>query len=68
MEGMGVRMKGWNKNAEAGSGEISGVRGGNKQTTSIFCLHCCCIHLLTPNETNLKLQFLRKASRRGDGH
>ncbi|KAG7506131.1 hypothetical protein JOB18_047185 [Solea senegalensis] len=52
---IGVRMKGWNKNAEAGSGETWCER--RSQSTSMFCLCCCCIHLLMPNKTNLKVVF-----------
>lgn len=37
-EGTGVRMKGWNKNAEAGSGETSGERGGNKPPPCSACI------------------------------
>lgn len=38
-EGIGVRMKGWNKNAEAGSGETSGVRGNHLHVLLALLLH-----------------------------
>lgn len=53
LEVIGVKIVGWNKNAEA-------VSGGNQPPPlSALLLHS----FLMPNEINLKLQFLRRQAR-----